>query len=465
MAEFPRHSAQRQLTTQQPEVLRRDAQDRAQITTKALSDVTDMAVKLDNAFITSQLNAVKAEKGVFLAKAKNDALLDPNSNNMDKHLKVISDYKKNGLKDISPRARQQAQLEFDTDIALAEIQIQGIFQKKVIDESVKNLAVSLETKLDAALSTTNPAEFSKQITQAVAQINDNVLTGIISPDEGKRLKEKYKEDLRLGIIDRDLYSDPLRFKSNINKGVYQFKNEKEKATKLGIADDSIKAAENLDKWHERQIHTTNAYDLSNQLLQRTLSPEGVKQVYREGKIDFETAAIFEEVLTTGNYAIPDETKLGKPDFLLRLLDDVLDDKTASLDVMKQAARAFGRKDIGANQYAYFVNEANKKFARMQKGEKGWGDELLKGAVESIKNFAKFTSPTGHALTAANLLSRFIDRLQNGTSPEIASDEVIRQERINKYSWIKNLPKEGERRMFPDGVVRRVYPDGRIEDAK
>jgi len=150
MPSFPRTSSQRSLTTQQPRAFRSDADYRndaaanTKIATTAIQAIQDTAIKWDNAMTTSQLNAFKAQKGVFLADVKSRATLDPDQNAGEKYIKEIEDYSKNAFKGMSERAKREAALELQTDVQMAKIQVGGIFQKKIISQAKLGLTDSLE---------------------------------------------------------------------------------------------------------------------------------------------------------------------------------------------------------------------------------------------------------------------------------------------------------------------------------
>jgi len=460
MAEFPRYNSQRQMTTQRATAFtkgdyRTEAKAKGQVATQALS-VAQQATELwENALTTSQLNAFKSNKGVFLADLKSRAMLEVDQNAGGNYVKELEDWKKDALKDMGQRAKAKATLELDTDYSMAQNQINGIFQKKIIAQSQINLAGAIEGYKGEALATSSKAEATKSITAAVDQINQNVKDGIISPDEGESLRKKFTEELRTGEIERDLYSDPMDFKAKVKKDAYIFANAKEKSDYLKKADTIIKAEENLAKWEEKQLYTMGAYEASKGLLDRSLTSQGIKDMYNNGKIDSETAAIFDEVLTNKDFLVPDSTKLGKPDFFLKLLDDALDDETESLAVMKQAARAYGKTELGSNQYGYFINEANKKFERLKKGQKQ-GDGVLRNIVNGIKSYVGNTPKRTfeqHKIQS-DMLRSFIDKIMGNTPPEEAAEEVIMEQTV------KDVQESAgpEQRIWATDGKERLYSD-------
>jgi len=428
MPEFPRAHSSASLTTQKPRADRNDADYRSDAAVRSkqdasfLASVKDTTVKWNDAVVTSQVNAFKAQKGIFMADVKSRAQLDPDQNNANKYIKEIDDYNKRAFNGMSEQAKLAAGAELFVDSEVAKIQINGVFQKKVIVEGVKNLTTSIEGYKQEVINTGNASELGKSYVSAMQTIDVNVATNVISPDEGKRLKAKFVEEVRTGLIDRDLYGNPEGFKKNIAN--YKFKDEKERSDKLAKADGLIKAAKTKADWEEQQINTLGCYDLSNALLNKTLSHDMIVNMYDRGMIDSETATIFDEIVVNGKIDVPDTTKTGKPDFFFRLLEEAGDDKTAALDVMKHAAKAYSGGGMGFNQYAYFINKANKKLGQAQQG-KNWGDAILQGATAGLKGWIEAMLPAGGEL-ASNALMSYVDKLQKGDEPEVAKEKVIEE---------------------------------------
>ena len=463
MPQFPRHSSQRQMTTQQPEPLRREAGEQAAVATEALGAMQKMAVTLDNAMVTAQLNSFKADKGIFWNTTKQQAQLDPDQNNIDKYVKLVNDYEKNALKDMSPRARQEAQLELRTDTALAKIQLQGIFHQKQVAEAVKNLPLALDGYQNEILNAGSLGERSKSWQSAMNMINENVTNGFITVDGGKRLKDEFKQTLDEKQIERDLYNFPEQFKANAAKGVYTFKSAEDRHKRIKTANDIIESREKLQKAADEKIHTLGADKLSVALMEGNLTPELVKQMLREGEVDLETAAIFEEVAVTGEYTIKSAQGISEiaPNLFLKLLDDTLDDKTKALDIFKRANKAID-KGLTKEQYGYFIDKAREKFNATEKG-----DYFLKGYVDAVKSWAgqvygNVAAGSANATILTDKLTRFIEKTRTGTSPGIAIKEMIAEAQTELHPEKENY-KIGD--IIP-GINQNValevvgfYPDG------
>ena len=237
-------------------------------------------------------------------------------------------------------------------------------------------------------------------------------------------------------------------KAFINQEQVRKKIPKEKYNEL-IEDLEVSSRRirSLKDWEIKQANIQGAFDLSQGLLDGTLTPAQIRQGQREGRWTSEVAAIFDTVLTKGEYLIPETTALGKPEYFLRLLDASLDDKTEVMKILKDATIAYGRKEMGANQYAWFIQEAKKKFERQNKGWFGLDktSQTYRTSVLGIKNFATVLFGVGDPQAGEyEMLNALMERTQKGQAPEIAATEII-EEKLNKEineirMTIPSLPK-------------------------
>lgn len=93
-----------------------------------------------------------------------------------------------------------------------------------------------------------------------------------------------------------------------------------------------------------------------------------------------------------------------------------------------------------------------------------GKSLFATAVDMVKGMF-----LGYPETVASITQKVVSRIEGENIPsekisDIAKEEVQKQI-IEDYPWVTGLPVEGERRKFPDGSIKRIFPDGRIEDEK
>jgi len=118
-----------------------------------------------------------------------------------------------------------------------------------------------------------------------------------------------------------------------------------------------------------------------------------------------------------------------------------------LKILKDATTAYGKKEMTAEQYAWFVQEAKKKFDRKNKGWFGLDktSQAYRTSVLGIKNFVTVLFGVGNPQAGEYEMQRLLmERTQKGQAPEIAATEII-EEKLNKEineirMTIPSLPK-------------------------
>jgi hypothetical protein len=337
----------------------------------------------------------------------------------------------------SGRAREQYLFSAGLDTQRATTAITTSLMKKQIDAGKANtLQVIDGLKKQSYLS--GPQEQSVITDKINKTIDDAVNIGYFDREAGYKYKEAIFEEMRTGQVTNDLMIDPKKTLEELNKGgkgIYPDLTPKERSSLVKNAETKIKSLEAIDKWNIQQTNTVGTYELSQALINKTLTPETIKDMFNNGRIDAETASIFDTVVTQGTYEIPDNTILAKPDYFLKLLDETLGDKTEALDIMKKATIAYGKNEMGANQYAYFIQEANKKFNRQKNGLFGSDEGAL--SLKNMFNYLKLSNP----ITAAPIIAKTLSRIIKEGADNASVEKILKEEILNQYDETKTSPKE------------------------
>jgi hypothetical protein len=450
MPTLPTYTSQQKITTQQSEVTRTGAEAPYEMAGKAISATQDAAVKWSNALDTIQYTTAKANYETGVAQLEAKALADPDYNNSDAYYKELAKLKTDNTKGFQNKA-VESRMAFEIDNAnqIAQIKIGTIFRKKQI-EYTRGVAVpkAIEALQAKMLISSSPEEFA----QAKKEINDlvdiNVSSGVYSYEDG----EKLKKEAELTAAQNSIYTDPVKGRAEVEAGLYDI-TAKQKSDLIISANRLEKSRAELADWQIKQTQTQGAFDLSQGLASGTLTPAIVRNAQQSGLIDSETAAIFDGVLTKGDYVIPDNTMLGKPDYFLRLLDDSLKDKVEVMKIIKDATTAYGNKELGANQYAYFISEANKRFQAERKGEFGLNPLQIatRNSINGIKSFNKMLTGKEDPKSLARQLVDFLFRLDKGETPKAAEDAIVKQQ-IDQQLTDYNKGKKIQVRRKSDGVA-------------
>jgi hypothetical protein len=466
MPQLPTYSSKGSLAKDQPEVIRSGAGDVAKSVANLAGTVQDISQKWAVASDTIKYTTDKANYELETAKIEAEAMVDPNPDNGKVYIDKINKLKQNKSKGyINKTTESRLDFEMGMSNKINELKIKTIFKKKQIDLGQVKLQQGIDILQQKKLTASSPEEYAK----VKKEINDllvlNVQAGIVSQEEAFKIQKKAE----LNGAEDAVYTNPQQAIADLNAGLYDIPaTEKEKMKIKAIQ--LIKARADLADWQLKQTHTQGAFDLSQGLVDGTLTTGDIRKFQQSGMIDSETAAIFDGVVSNGEFAIPDNTLLGKPDYFLKLIDESIDSKSEVMKIIKDATTAYGKSELGANQYAYFIQEANKKFERQRKGLKGNSEEQekMKSAIEGIKAFTDTFSPVEMAKNAYSLFSKFIERVQTGTDPDKAKSQVIEEnlnEQIEKTKLelppqsIKMISKEGQEYMIPQKNMEEALKRG------
>uniref|UniRef100_A0A6M3K7K3 Uncharacterized protein n=1 Tax=viral metagenome TaxID=1070528 RepID=A0A6M3K7K3_9ZZZZ len=430
------------LNTQPRAIIRNDAGQTEAITSKTLGVVQEGLMKWQGAVDTIQYTAAKANYETGMADILSRASQDPDYNGSDKYYKEIDKVNKESIKGIQNKGlAQRVGMEFGADSQVSKIKVGNLFRNKMIEYT---RGVTLPESIDALTKKRINAtgeEFAKISNEIKILVNDNIQKGILSADEGKKLLD----DAEYTAAQYEIYQNPDQGKADIKAGLYNL-NPKQEEDLLEKADHIKQHNEELIKWNIKQVNTEGAFSLAQLVQNKTLNIDAINSLFKTGQIDSKTAAVFTAALDK-DYTPPDTTQLYKPDFFLQLLDKSLDNKTESLEILKQATTAYGKGDIQENQYAYFISEAKKRFDKY-KGGQPQKDNVLSNAVNSVRDFSSLANP----IKTANLVTDFLRRIVGGAKPEEAKKEVIEQELNNQI--------EESKLTIPPQTVKVISPEGK-----
>jgi hypothetical protein len=118
----------------------------------------------------------------------------------------------------------------------------------------------------------------------------------------------------------------------------------------------------------------------------------------------------------------------RPLYFLRLIDKALAKDSDPKDILSDAARAYGKNELGYNQYAYFIEGVKERIDR--KNQKGLGERLrnFKFNYDNIKNLASSVYvPAMYVEKTADMMRRVMDKMSGGSNVDDATDEVMKEE--------------------------------------
>jgi hypothetical protein len=430
MPTFPRYNSQATLNTQPNAVVRQGAGDTADIIGQAAGQVSDITMKWSQAVDSMQETAIKSNIATGLAQIKSDSESDPEINNEKLRIEQIKKLKTSAMgKGLQNKTlEQQLGMQLDSQLGIAELEINNIYAKKKILADSLNTSNLLENYAgirSQALQSGNQTIVEETDKNAFELIQKKVATQLMTEAQGKKAWENY----RLGSVDYDIQSDPSSTQkgspvlSELLKGKdgrYSFLTNDELADKIKASKINIWRNKVAQDKAIQEDKTTVALDLSQKLANGTLSPVEVQKI---GKADPKTAAIFDNAIDVKQREIDDpENKTAE--YMLKLFDS--GDKTA-LEVLTQATEYRGTKNFDDNVYGWIVQEIAKKADREKKGLSGWDKttEAFRNGAKSINSFAILLGGAG--VIANVMINKFTERVKTGIDPKVAETEVINEQ--------------------------------------
>jgi len=439
MAKLPTYDSKRQLTTQQPEVMRTGAGNKEKMIGGILGVVQEAGQKWQAAINNMQETAAKAKISEVQAQILVDSANDTDINGEKNRIKAIQQAKEAVLKDISnPALRSKLNFELEHEANLLSIKIKGIYgQKKILADNLNTEALLLNYSKEGT------PESDKK---AFDLIQNKVAVGSYTVHQGQALFKEY----RLGAVDFEIQSDTSTTQSQSKvlkdllegeKGKYKDLTKAELSSK--IQDAKINIWRNkLDKERlDLEINTQGAFDLSTELVQGTLTESTINKMFNDSVIDAKTAAIFKNSIDQQEIEDPSNVTA---EYLIKLIDN---DKSSALDVLKRAATWRGSKGFSDEIYSWVVQEVSKKIERERKGLSGWDKTTI-----AVKNALKSLSSFASKEISGQLLIDFIQRIKGGTPPEEAKSEVI-EEQLNNDIADSELT-------LPPQTILMISPEGK-----
>jgi hypothetical protein len=290
-------------------------------------------------------------------------------------------------------------------------------------------------------------------------------TKMLTPAAAKEYYQAYQE----GAVDFDIQSDPATTQTGSlvlkellkgKEGVYGNLPADKLADKIKDAKINIWRNKNNQTKLVKETNTQGALDLSKALIDNSLTSSTINKMVRSGNIDAKTAAIFNNAIAEKDLTKADSSKTA--DYLLKLIDD--DGKTA-LDVLNEATRLRGSKDLDDSAYGYVIQEANKKLNREKQGLTGWdkSTQLFKDGAKALSEFSRFLFTDNAEKVLNNMVNKLITRAEASEDPQEAA-KIIQKETVLEYHpQALTYPEEGRVVMDANGNKMLIMPDGTLLD--
>ncbi len=451
------------LNTQPRAIIRNDAGQTEAITSKTLGAVQEGLMKWQGAVDSMQETAVKAGIAETHAQVLSSAAADTDINGDTAKIQELQKSKDELLKGItSPYLKQQMAIELDHQNNMATIKIKGIYnEKKLLNDNLNT------EKLLMNYATNRSAEND---VLAFNLIQGKVAGGFYTTHQGSELWKKY----RLGSVDVDIQSDPSTTQESPvlkelilgDKGRYKDLSATERADKIKDTKINIWRNKNSAEKLEKETKTQGALDMSNALVEKTLTLSGIDKLRKAETIDIKTAAIWESALDPKQQDV--EAPAGKEAILTDyLLKSFKDEKMTALDILTSATKLRGKTGFDDNAYAFVVQEVAKKFDREKKELSGLdiATQTFLNGVKGISNFALNMFQLNSGQVSDKMVNKLIEKTTSGENPEDAVKQIQKETVLEYHPQAVTYPEEGRLTLDALGNAKIIKPDGTMEDFK
>lgn len=416
MPEFPRHSSQRSLTTQQPRAFRQDADirsdaaDRSKIAGKAIADVTDTMTKWNAAVEKVQYDTAMYNFKSGLQEISNEVVLDPDITAEATYQKKMQDLRKSVTKGIGNTGlvnRMTPELNYLEN--MGSLGIQQEFRKKTIIHGQK-------IKLDElSLVAQNPTADGPEQIKAI--VDDAVKSGYWDEVKGRQLQKQYTDDLRENMFIQDLNADPATTEKNLMKNNYGF---------------DVDELENAGKIYERElkvIQNQTEENLIEMYVNNTLTEDTIREQLRLGKVSASFAKTQIKALNTVTIPKVEALESVTQQNILAAKYNALKDKEWAWKNASYDDRTQFRADVFQAKHKGWIDQELFEDYLTKSKDKFFSDPVFQNAMKSVFDMSKeYATTEAKAIAQAQMSKDLMRKAGNGMAPLEALDAVL-QERI------------------------------------
>lgn len=269
MPDFPRYESKAQIAPRQTSVQATDDTGPAMLegVGKIGGVVQDATLKWSNAVDMIQKTTATANFKTGMLDITNRAANDPDYNNSESYFKEIEKLKTDSLKGFSSKsAEAQAAIDFGYDGKVAQIQIQNLYKKKMIDVGQASTLKLLD--MEAASGSEGLDERVRNV------LAPQIQAGVISHEAAYKLEKEYIRKGKYNSFLSDLNASPAETDKKLSNNEYDFDI------------DQLEKARNLYDSESKKIQAVTENDvLTSYLNGDPIGEEDVKQLLNDGKID------------------------------------------------------------------------------------------------------------------------------------------------------------------------------------
>lgn len=414
--------------------------------------IADVAQKFEDLQTLNESTRAANKGRQLLSNLETEATNTPGLLDVKSYQERISSIREEAASGISlPRAKGEFSLAFERSAMVTEFNIQKLQRQRQIEQGQAELYEAENTLLS---DPNGEVEMDSLYNQGVQKF-------LLSPAQKVTRKQAWLKKRDKFLVSTDTVANPELAKVRLLEGFYEHLDPLEVESRLNIADKTILKKDKELKELLAKTQATNELEQTFNLLGGSIDTPQIEEMSNNKDISIKYAEAMYRVAispllreTTLASNMGEAIKLNDEYYKLNE-DDA--DKLRNLQVKTLIKYADGV--IGKDTVTFLFNRMKEPFTPQKKEKKN----ILSSIINGIKSI--FPLPN----VAATAITSVLTKVEGENIPtekiKDVVNEVIIKERVKKYPWISGLPTEGERRKFPDGSIKLVFPDGRIEDAK
>lgn len=430
MPKLPVYDSQRNITSNVPAPRARTG--RGQNVSDVLTPVETIAKateKWNEALTTAQLNSFKANQGAFLQDIYNRASIDENPSNAERYFKEIDTYKQNALSGLNATAATAARPELESETNMAKVKLYGMFQKKILANTISDIGTSMtgyEKNAVTSYLDGNKGEEMLSVQKAHQLISQNVNSGILSKDEGKKLIDEFEKNVRVGKINADLYSNPYIFLQNVKEGRYDFADAKEKSDKMKAAQGLIKNMEATERYNLLEERINKRFDVIGKIAAGELNEEDFPDVIQDiSSKDPTLGEALQKNMEKGGLTLEKEDNMAFAQLATSIMAS--EDKEKVTEFLARALE--DNKNISRDRLAILVYAAKKRVEELNKRNK-------QSFMSRIIGFFN-----GKSKAESNALYNSLRRIQEENADDETAENIVKEEIYKQVDDANFTPRE------------------------
>lgn len=443
-------------------------------TGKVLGAAINFTEKWSNALDTMQKTTVKANTAVSIQRIEQEAALDTNINNYDIYAQKLDKLKNEHIKGFNNKMVEQgASIELDYDINMSKVNIDNIFKKKQIVSAQFSLDTDIEASINKQVS--NPAIAEAERLRMLATIDENVSSGIISAEDGK----KKKDEALKSVVSYSIYNDAATKEedslvlSELKKGKNGIYGFLDASDTLSMIQDSQKRIFQNNQTYKRDVEDSQKIRNDN-IIEKMLAQDlTIKDIEDEEAIPEEQGGMKRSVLNTYKNSVINGINKDLNKMLTEksdkeptkraievkkyndLIDNFIDDELDSWKAKDMLARAYADGIIDKNEQK-FLNDLNNNLSDISLNR---STSPIAGAIKGIKEFWRHQKIATDEDLAISI-KKLVGGIMAGDKPEEAQKKIMSDSVKSTFADYASYPEDGREKIDKaTGRRFKVYPDG------